>query len=126
MSAISGTFICERIFPSTFASRSRGTATRMISQPASSRRWISSSVATTSSVLVVHIDCTAIGASPPIGTSPTKIWRLLRLSVMSVEHHLDGGRRRDLLQVGARRVLHRDGEVAGLRVALDLALGHAH
>ena len=70
--------ICERILPSAFASRSRGTATRTMSQPASSRRWISSSVASTSSVFVVVIDWTAIGASPPTRTSPTLICLLLR------------------------------------------------
>jgi len=38
-------------------------------------------VAFASAVRVLVIDCTAMGASPPIGTLPTMIWRDLRRSI---------------------------------------------
>src|SRR6187401_2538968 len=50
----------------------------MMSAPASSQRRIWSIVALASEVGVLVIVCTVIGASPPTGTLPTMIWRLLR------------------------------------------------
>ena len=50
----------------------------MMSAPASSQRRVCSIVATASSVGVLVMVCTVIGASPPTGTLPTMIWRLLR------------------------------------------------
>ena len=47
----------------------------MMSAPASSQRRIWSTVARTSSVGVLVIVCTVIGALPPTGTLPTMIWR---------------------------------------------------
>ena len=44
-----------------------------MSQPASTSSWICATVASTSRVSVIVIDCTAIGAPPPIGTSRTLI-----------------------------------------------------
>ena len=48
-----------------------GTAERMISQPASSSSWICRTVALTSRVSVLVIDCTVTSASPPTLTPPT-------------------------------------------------------
>ena len=47
-----------------------GTVQRMISQPACSNLWICSTVAFTSSVLVLVIDWIRIGFPPPISRSP--------------------------------------------------------
>ncbi|MNC96016.1 hypothetical protein D3C83_132760 [compost metagenome] len=55
-----------------------GHETRMMSAPASSQRRIWSIVAPASSVGVLVIVCTVIGASPPTGTLPTMICRLGR------------------------------------------------
>ena len=54
-----------------------GTVTRTISQPASSSRWIWATVSATSNVLVVVIDWTQIGFSPPTTWSPTPTSRVL-------------------------------------------------
>ena len=59
-----------------------GQDTRMMSVPASSQRRIWSIVAATSSVGVLVMVCTLIGASPPTGTLPTMIWRLIRRSIV--------------------------------------------
>ena len=48
-----------------------GTETRTISAPTRSKDLICATVASTSVVRVFVMDCTAIGASPPIGTLPT-------------------------------------------------------
>ena len=53
-----------------------GTATRTIWQPDAVSSAICCSVALTSAVSVVVIDCTETGAPPPTGTEPTMIWRL--------------------------------------------------
>ena len=53
----------------------------MISTPASSQRRIWSIVALASLVKVLVIVCTAIGASPPMGTEPTMIWREERRAI---------------------------------------------
>nr|WP_231565168.1 hypothetical protein [Sphingomonas sp. Ant H11] len=55
-----------------------GHDTRMMSTPASSQRRIWSIVALASLVGVLVIVWTVTGASPPTGTLPTMIWRLLR------------------------------------------------
>ena len=73
MSAITGTGERSTIVFSATASRSRGTATRTSSQPASTIRPIWAIVASTSLVSVLVIDCTTTGAPPPIGTSRTQI-----------------------------------------------------
>ena len=49
-----------------------------MSQPDAVSSAICCSVALTSEVSVVVIDCTEIGASPPTSTLPTLICRLLR------------------------------------------------
>ena len=49
-----------------------------MSQPVAVSSAICCSVALTSWVLVVVIDCTAIGWSLPMPTSPTISWRVLR------------------------------------------------
>ena len=55
-----------------------GTDTLTRSAPAASIDWICATVASTSQVSVLVILCTAIGASPPIGTLPTWICLLWR------------------------------------------------
>src|SRR5262245_53304376 len=60
----------------TAASSFLGTVTRTISQPASSRRWIWATVASTSLVSGVVIDWTQIGLSPPTTLSPTRTSRV--------------------------------------------------
>jgi hypothetical protein len=78
MSATIGTFTALTISPSAAVDSSSGQETRTMSAPASSSRRICSIVALASGVGVLVIDCTVIGASPPTGTLPTMIWRLLR------------------------------------------------
>src|ERR671927_1270783 len=78
MSAITG--ICDFLAIAGSASTSScdGTATRTIWQPAAVSSAICCSVALTSAVSVVVIDCTLIGVPPPTGTEPTMICRLFR------------------------------------------------
>src|SRR3954453_16611430 len=78
MSAITG--ICDFLAISGSASASSwdGTATRTIWQPDAVSSAICWSVALTSEVNVVVIDCTETGAPPPTGTDPTMICRDLR------------------------------------------------
>ena len=73
MSAITG--ICDffAIAGSASASSWLGHATRTIWQPAAVSSAICWSVALTSAVSVVVIDCTETGASPPTSTLPTRI-----------------------------------------------------
>src|SRR6201986_4308532 len=80
MSAITG--ICDffAIAGSASASSWDGTATRTIWQPEAVSSAICCSVAFTSAVSVVVIDCTLTGAPPPTGTDPTMIWRDCRRS----------------------------------------------
>ena len=59
-----------------------------MSQPAAVSSAICCSVALTSAVSVVVIDCTETGASPPTATEPTLIWRDLR---RGREHGRRGG-----------------------------------
>jgi hypothetical protein len=79
MSAMTGIGLRYTIFRSASASSVFGTATRTTSQPAEASRAICSIVASTSHVFVRVIDCTTTGAPPPIGTFPTRIWRLLAI-----------------------------------------------
>ena len=69
---------CGTICFSASADSWSGQETRTISAPARSSAWICSTVALTSCVSVLVIDCTVIGASPPTGTLPTWILRHLR------------------------------------------------
>src|SRR4029450_149854 len=78
MSAMTGIWDFLAITPKASASSWLGTATRTMSQPVAVSSAICCSVALTSAVRVVVIDCTLIGASPPTATLPTLIWRLLR------------------------------------------------
>src|SRR6266498_3318920 len=82
MSAITGICECLAISGSASASSCDGQATRTMSQPDAVSSAICCSVAFTSAVTVVVIDCTEIGAPPPTGTAclplPTMIWRDLR------------------------------------------------
>src|SRR5688572_28338590 len=76
MSATTGSGEPLTMSGSASADFSSGTATRTISQPASARRRICASVASTSHVMVMVIDCTATGAPPPIRTLPTRTGRV--------------------------------------------------
>ncbi len=76
MSAITGIGDSRTIVFSASTSSSRGTATRTMSAPASATLRICSIVAARLAVSVLVIVCTTTGAPPPIGTPPTKIWRL--------------------------------------------------
>src|SRR6185312_5972296 len=78
MSAMTGICECFAISGSASASSCDGTATRTMSQPVAVSSAICCSVAFTSAVSVVVIDCTDTGASPPTRTEPTLIWRDLR------------------------------------------------
>ena len=82
MSAITGIWDLRAISGSASASSCDGTATRTIWQPDAVSSAICCSVAFTSAVTVVHIDCTDTGAPPPTGTAclplPTMIWRDFR------------------------------------------------
>src|SRR5260370_8309281 len=60
-----------------------GTGTRTMRQFASLRRAISLSVALTSRVSALVIDCTTISAAPPMTTSPTRTGIDLRRAFMS-------------------------------------------
>ena len=71
MSATTGTVDFAAIATSASASSQWGTATRTMSTPAATSEAICCSVALMSAVFVVVIDCTQIGASPPIATRPS-------------------------------------------------------
>src|SRR5512140_238945 len=62
------------MLPSALAASRSGTAILMISQPAFSRDFICLTVAFTSLVFVLVMDCTEIGLPPPTGTLPTYIF----------------------------------------------------
>jgi len=83
MSATSGTFRPLSRNPARMAGRAsasaaEGTVTRTISQPAATRRSIWATVAGTSVVAGVVMDCTRIGSSPPTPTSPMATTRVRR------------------------------------------------
>ncbi len=73
MSAITGICDLRAIVANASASSCDGHATRTIWQPDAVSSAICCSVAFTSEVSVVVIDCTDTGASPPTGTVPTMI-----------------------------------------------------
>src|SRR3954469_5914991 len=81
MSATIGTCAARTISFSAAVLSGVGHDTRTMSAPASSQRRIWSIVAAASSVGVLVIVWTLIGASPPTGTEPTMIWRDLRRSI---------------------------------------------
>src|SRR5438309_10088014 len=81
MSATIGTLAARTISFSAAVASAVGQETRMISAPASSQRRIWSIVALASSVGVLVMVWTVIGASPPTGTEPTMICRDLRRSI---------------------------------------------
>jgi len=60
-----------------------GTATRMMSQPAASSLRIWSTVASTSSVFVLHMDWISTGFPPPITLSPIRITFVFSLYIKS-------------------------------------------
>jgi hypothetical protein len=91
MSAISGTLISRLRIGRALALFSKGTATRIISTPASSSSRISARVASMSSVRVVHIDWTMIGLSPPIFSEPICTSRLFLRSTVSKAVLRDAG-----------------------------------
>ena len=78
MSATIGAWAPRTISFSAAVESLSGQETRTISAPASSSPRICASVPCTSVVGVLVIDWTAIGASPPTGTPPTWIRRLVR------------------------------------------------
>src|SRR5262245_43633469 len=80
MSATTGTVDFAAIAVSASASSQCGTATRTTSTPAATSDAICCRVALTSDVLVVVIDWTRMGASPPIVPSPTRTCRVFRRS----------------------------------------------
>ena len=75
---MSGMRIWDRIWATAAAASASGTATRTISHPAASSAQIWSTVARTSRVSVLVMDCTEMGAEPPTGTLPTWICRVGR------------------------------------------------
>src|SRR5947208_923447 len=78
MSATIGTFAARTISFSAAVASAVGQDTRTMSAPASSQRRIWSIVAFASSVGVLVMVWTLIGASPPTGTEPTMICRDVR------------------------------------------------
>src|SRR5205807_8205657 len=65
-----------------------GTATRTMRQFTSLRRAISLSVALTSRVSALVMDCTTISAAPPMTTSPTRTGTDLRRALMASSQHI--------------------------------------
>src|SRR4051794_40808507 len=88
MSATIGTRAARTISLSAAVASAVGQDTRMMSAPASSQRRIWSMVAFASSVGVLVMVWTLIGASPPTGTEPTMICRDVRRS-MSRQGRMD-------------------------------------
>src|SRR6476620_10114119 len=82
MSATTGTVDLAAIATSASASSQCGTATRTMSTPVATSEAICCRVALMSAVLVVVIDCTETGASPPIATRPSWSCRVFRRSVI--------------------------------------------
>src|SRR3982751_5006994 len=106
MSATIGTLAARTISFSAAVASAVGQETRMMSAPASSQRRIWSIVALASSVGVLVMVWTLIGASPPTGTEPTMICRDLRRSIsrqgrMDIRRHIStrapGGKNRTRL-----------------------------
>src|SRR6266568_9401287 len=78
MSAMTGTVACCAMAFRASASSQWGTATRTMSTPVATSEAICCRVALTSAVLVVVMDWTRTGASPPTSTQPTLIFREVR------------------------------------------------
>ena len=76
----------DRSFRAEMASAAliSGTATRTISHPAAWKSMIWAMVASTSQVLVLHMDCTVTAASPPTATFPTMSFFVCSRFVISV------------------------------------------
>src|SRR5580704_4919971 len=72
MSATTGIGDSRTISCSAAAASRVSQVTRMTSAPAFAARWIWAMVAAASSVWVLVIVCTAIGAAPPMTTVPTR------------------------------------------------------
>src|SRR5919197_4001906 len=121
MSATSGIRICFLISPSFSAASRTGTAQRTMSHPAASSAQISSSVACTSRVSVLVIDCTVGGASPPTATLPSRICRVLRRGIISpvLSEELEGV---DAHEVVVERVHHQQHEQHEAELLRRLAL----
>ena len=73
MSATRGTGLCSRMTRRVRAAFSVGTARRTRSQPAAARAFTWATVASASSVFVLHMLCTLTGAPPPMVRLPTRI-----------------------------------------------------
>src|SRR3546814_11695753 len=121
MSATSGTWAARAILRRLAVDSSVGQETRMMSAPTSSQRRIWSIVAAASSVGVLVIVCTVIGASPPTGTLPTMICRLLRritsrhglLDYMAAAIVMQRGRGKDRRLAGSAAAPERKRAVEG-------------
>src|SRR5215470_3140916 len=76
----------SRIAGTAAAASAVFTVTRTSSEPASASARTWSTVAAMSAVSVLVIDCTTIGAAPPIATSPTRTvrvrWRMIPDSLL--------------------------------------------
>src|SRR4030088_2806407 len=83
MSAMIGSGDAFLISTIAMAASLVGTATRTMREFASLRRAISLSVALTSRVSALVIDCTTISAAPPMTTSPTRTGTDLRRVFMA-------------------------------------------
>src|SRR5438445_11645664 len=97
MSATIGTLAARTISLKAAVASAVGQDTRMMSAPASAQRRIWSMVAFASSVGVLVMVWTLIGASPPTGTEPTMICRDVRRSIsrqgrMDMTAHIGGHR----------------------------------
>src|SRR5436305_7488930 len=108
MSATIGTFAARTISFSAAVASAVGQDTRMMSAPASSQRRIWSIVALASSVGVLVMVWTLIGASPPTATEPTMICRDVRRSIsrqgrMDMRRHIGPRRPSAKLRSGGIR-----------------------
>src|SRR5213080_4910643 len=88
MSAMIGSGDAFLISTIAWAASLVGTATRTMRQLASFRRAISLSVAFTSRVSDLVMDCTTISAAPPMTTSPTRTGTDLRRALMTSSQHI--------------------------------------
>ena len=68
----------SRIAGTAAAASAELTVTRTSSDPASASARTCATVAATSAVSVLVIDCTTIGAPPPTRMPPTSAWRVVR------------------------------------------------
>src|SRR5277367_1642287 len=111
MSATSGTLAALAIWLKAAVDSSSGQETRTMSAPASSNSRIWPMVALASPVSVLVIDWTAIGASPPTSTDPTRILRDGRRSIRLQGRWWEGSE----LMAGAFSDERRQGKAVGLR-----------